>query len=382
MSLSSECNRASSRVAAAARARGSRIGTLGLIFGVLLLATAPRTADAEDTIRLRFSSPLPEAMTLSQGVEWWANEVEQRSAGRVKIETFHGGSLLGAVDTLSGLQDGRIELGYMTAGYWPAQFPLWNVVGVPFLTSDPGADMRTWVKLYEENPSFHEEFDAAGVRPLFFFALSRTVFGTAEPTSTVDALSGKRLRAIGYIAEMLRDVGAEPVALGPPQVYESIQRGVLNGFAGWPFDLTTASGLHEVAPNMFDPGVGQYTSSAIAVSARAWTDLPEDVRDLLLEVGRDYMERSLQTLAASERRTCETLIETGANLQVWPTEAVQALRDRVGDSVLEAWRSDAVENGVESTEVDAFLDAYRSTYRDELKAERYDNTLAECAKKF
>lgn len=350
-----------------------------LVAAAAMAVGATLPAAAEDTIELRFSSPLPESMGLSQGVEWWANEVESRTNGRVNVETFHGGSLLGAVDTLAGLQDGRIQLGYMTAGYWPAQFPLWNAVGVPFLTSDPEADMRAWASLYESNDLLKAEYENAEVIPLFYFALSQTVFGTSEAVGSAKELDGKRLRAIGYIAEGLRSVGAEPVALSPGEVYEAIQRGVIDGFGGWPFDLTNAVGFPEVAPNFFMPGTGQYTSSALSISKSAWDELPADIQQILVETSQDYMDYAITQLNVTETAACEALVGAGGTLTVWDGDQVSALKTAMSDAAMNRWTAATVDTGVSEADAGAFVDAYLAAYQAALANSSYEDALAACA---
>jgi TRAP-type C4-dicarboxylate transport system substrate-binding protein len=350
-----------------------------LAFGAALLCGFSHAAIAQETIKLRFSSPLPKAMGLSQGVEWWADEVARRTEGRVTVETFHGGSLLGAVDTLPGMQDGRIDLGYMTAGYWPAQFPLWNAVGLPFLTSDPEADMKAWAELYQNNALLRAEYARADVIPLFYFALSQTVFGTSEEVGSATDLDGTRLRAIGYIAEGLRAAGSEPIALSPGEVYEAIQRGVIDGFGGWPFDLTNAAGFPEVAPNFFLPGVGQYTSSALSISERSWDELPPDVQQVLREVSRDYMDHAITQLAVTEVAACDDLIENGGSLTIWSDEQIASLQSAMGTSAMDRWVEAAIETGVSEADASAFIDAYLASYETAMQTSSYKDVLADCA---
>lgn len=324
-------------------------------------ATGEGDADYPE-LTLRYSSPLPESMSVSQGVEWWAEQVESRSGGAITVERFHGGSLLGAVDTLAGLQDGRVELGYLTAGYWPSEFPLWNAVGVPFLTSESLTDAAAWSHLSRESAPLSEEFTLAGVRPLFFMPLSQTVFGTRDELEGSSDLTGKRVRAIGYLATALQEAGVEPIAMDPSELYEAIQRGVLDGFAGWPFDVTASSGLHEVAPHFVMPGVGHYTSSALGISESVWSDLPPKVQELFEAVAEDYANWVPDALAEAEAAACQALADVGGTITVWTDAEAAEFESVVGDAAIESWMADAVATGLDESTVTAFLDDYLSTY--------------------
>src|SRR5215208_2810822 len=154
---------------------------------------------AQQTYNLKLASYIGKGAAQSKAIEWWADEVEKRSNGRVKIRIFYQGALLPAADIMRGIAEGRADLGYMANAYHPAELPLSSVVGVPFITSNAEAQMRTFQHLYENNEAFRSEWEKQGLHVLFFHPLSENIVGMREPVKSVADFKGKSIRGLGYI---------------------------------------------------------------------------------------------------------------------------------------------------------------------------------------
>src|SRR5699024_4117964 len=114
---------------------------------------------SDDPISLRISSPIPENSNVGASVEWWKDEVEQRTDGRIEVEAFHGGSMLSGSDTLAGVGDGRVEAGLTYNVYEPANLPLTNVIDTLFVTDDVVAAARSLADLYDSNSALQSEYE-------------------------------------------------------------------------------------------------------------------------------------------------------------------------------------------------------------------------------
>lgn len=332
----------------------------------------------EETYTITLASPLGEA-GLMTSTDWWAEEVEARTNRRVEVDIFYAGSLVGPLELLPAIRDGRVTGGWMSDPYWPTEFPLWQVVGIPFETTDAAALNRTWHELYEGHEPFRREFDEAGVHILFFQPYSETVLGTTQAVEEPDDLAGLRIRSVGYISNALQALDAEPAAVDATGVYEALQRGVIDGHAT-PFDAATQLGLHEVAPMTVDSGMGHYASSAIGIDLDFWNDLPEDLQEILTEVSTELVDGlAIEHLIGLEDDACELYLnEDGVELGVWEDSALSEVRDRLGDDIRDEWRNEAIERGVDEADVDAFYETFHETYRGHKDASSYMSPVARC----
>lgn len=365
------------------RLAGSAVGRLAAIAGaVSLLLTGCSGAGAggaDDTYTITLAVPATEEGMMN-GTNWWAEEITKRTDGRVQFDIHYSGSLLPALEVLPGIKDGRVTGGWLSDPYWPAEFPLWQVVGIPFETDDAYAGAMAFYELYQEHDAFREEFHRAGVHPLHFLPYFPTMMGANEPVGGLDDLKGKRLRTVGYLAHALEAVGAEPAAVDATEMYESIQRGVLDGYAGFPLDTVTEFSLQEVAPHTVDMGVGHYASTAIGVSLDFWESLPEDLRTTITDVSRELQEeRATAELMKLTEPVCARYAEAKADVSSFDKSDVDRWQDKVGDSVVRAWQSDAIKRGVSKDVAVDFHAAYLDTYERHLEDSPYKNPVEQCA---
>lgn len=319
-----------------------------LVAAGLAAGTITATPAAAQEFELQFASYIGDAAAQSRAQEWWADEVERRTDGRVRVEFFYSGSLLGATDILRGVGDGRASLGYVANAYHPAELPLSSVVGVPFMTSNAEAQMRTFMDLYQNNEAFRQEWRSNNVHVLYFNPLSENILGTRELIMGLDDLEGMRIRGLGYVNQVLEAVGANPVAIAAPEIYEALLRNTLDGYSGFAFEVVTALKLQEVAPHTLSTGTGNYVFAATPINLDLWESMPEDIQTILTEVSAEYQDTVAQYLAETEDEVCQTILDAGGTVTVLPDEDIDRIRAAVGDSIVQDWVETAEARGVDA----------------------------------
>jgi len=312
----------------------------------------------EKTYELLFASYIGPQAAQMRGMESWAKEVEKRTNGRVSVKFFYQGALLGARDILRGVADGRAHLGYVANAYHPAELPLSSVVGIPFVTSNAEGQMKTFYELYQKNEAFRNEWERLGVHVLFFQPVSANILGTKEPVNSFEWLKGKRIRGLGYINQVLKMVRANPIAIPAPEIYEALQRGTIDGYSGFAFEVVTALKLHEVAPHVTGTGMGNYVFAATPITKSLWDKMPPDIKKALTDVSREYNDNIGSILGTVEDQVCKEILARGGTVSVLPEQEVQKLKDTVGDKITKAWVKQASESGAPAQ---AFLKEYMDT---------------------
>ncbi len=347
---------------------------LAAMFG----SPAPAVAQEEFTIRL--TSPVPRGPAHVEAIQWWADEVSKRSGDRIKFQTFYGGALMGALETLPATRDGRVGGVYMSPNYWPAELPLWTVDSIPFVTEDPYAMMRAFYDLSKNNESMRKELESAGIKLMFMIPVTPAVSGVRDAVESLSDLDGKRLRVLGYVAKAFQTLGVEPVSIDPGQQYEAIQRGALDGFGSLVFDAIPYFKLHEVAPNLYYTGIGMYASVGVGISLETWNKMPEDLQKIMTEVAEEYMfEREPAALMGYEDEACTKLRDAGATVRRASDAEVEAWKAEVGDTIKDAWRQTVLDRGIAPEVVDAFYEDYTATLAKFEAESKYELGVAKCA---
>ena len=85
----------------------------------------------EQPITLRFAFFAPAHTFPGVHMEEWAKRIEERTQGRVNVETFPGGTLLQALNMYDGVSEGVADIGLSCPSYEPGRFPLFAIMDLP-----------------------------------------------------------------------------------------------------------------------------------------------------------------------------------------------------------------------------------------------------------
>ena len=167
-------------------------------------------------------------------------------------------------------------------GYWPEQTPLSDVVSLPFLpisSAEKGSE-ALW-KLYEKFPAVQKEYSE--IEPLVLYTSSPNLLVSKRQVKTLDEFKGLKFRVLGGPpTEMAKVLGAVPTLIPMPDVYQSLDKGVVDGAAA-PWEAVQAFRLYEVARNYtIAPFYVAYFS--LCANKQKWQSLPQDVRGAIMTV--------------------------------------------------------------------------------------------------
>lgn len=346
---------------------------------ILPVLLADSAAYAQDKTTLRYASPLGPTTSMMVGAQWWMDEVSKRTDGRVEFRTFFAGSLVGPSETLAAVQSGRVDMGYFAPVYSPSEFPLWMITSLPFMTDNAVAQVNALGELNEGSEPFKAELERNGIRVVLFHPVSPAATGTKEPLPTPADYKGKSLRALGLIAEAITAVGAEPIAISPGEIYEGIERGVIDGYASVAFDTIVDLGLHEVAPHVTHPHIGVFASAALGVNTSVWDELPDDVKQVMGEVAQELMaEKSVQILSELDERACNAIKGVNGSVTVYSEDAIEEWSGTVRPKALEQWRTTALAS-LDEEQVQSFETVYIEALERHAAAVSYRDGMSTCA---
>ncbi len=345
------------------------------------VATSEHSTAADgETYTLDFASYNVPNAAESRATQQWAKDIEEATDGRVTIRFFFQEALLSGAETLHGVADGRADMGYIATAYYPAELVLSNVVGVPFITDNAEAQARTFMDLYENNEAMRQEWESLGVKVLSWTPVPPNIVALKEPLDGLEGLEGRRIRGYGYVSETLELVGVNSVGISQSEVYEALQRGLLDGTSGASLDIAVNRGYQEVAPHFVDVNYGNYAMTANIINKQVWDEMPQDIRDAINQATENYIQTYLTALEEQEVAACNQLLEAGGNVtlleasetEAWSTEAVPQIR--------QLW-AQHVASSKPDVDTDAFYEAYTSALGRYEAESSYVSAMARCAAK-
>ena len=249
------------------------------LVGALFCALASSAGAEPITLRLHtFNSPKSIAVRLF--LQPWAEEIEERTEGRVEVQVYPAMQFGGKPSDLYGqARDGVVDIVWTLPGYSAGRFPLTEAFELPFICADAEATSqalndfyRTW--LQDEYKDTH---------PLVFHAAAPGHIHTADrEVRTLEDLEGLKMRAPSRAsAAMLKALGAVPIGMPVPKVYEALSRGVVEG-AWIPWTIMRPFRLHEVTQYHTEVSLSCVLFLMTMNKAR-YDGLPEDIRTIIDE---------------------------------------------------------------------------------------------------
>jgi len=225
----------------------------------------------------------PTAWGPAHALQPWVKQVEDATKGRVKIEVYPSQTLIKGIDMWKGVRSGIADIGWCVQGYWPEQTPLSDVISLPFLpisSAEKGSEVL-W-KLYEKFPSMQKEYGE--IQPLVLHTTSPNfLLSGKKQVKTLEDMKGLKFRVLGGPpSEMAKALGAVPTLIPMPDMYQSLDKGVVDAAAA-PWEAVHGFRLYEVAKYFtMVPFYAAYFS--VCANKQKWETLPKDVRDTIMSV--------------------------------------------------------------------------------------------------
>ncbi len=249
-----------------------------------LFIVTPVTATAK-TVTLKYSNFFPPTHIQSKLAESWCKEVEKRTDGRIKIEYYPGGSLLKGKQTYDGVADGIADIGFSVLAYSRGRFPVMGALDLPF--GYPSGVVATRVANEVYDTFKPKEFN--DTKLMYLHAHGPGFIHTRDKKITkLEDLKGLRIRSTGMSAEMVKALGATPVAMGMSDSYQSLQKGVVDGSA-YPLEANKGWKLGEVTEYVACSYATAYTTTFfVTMNKDKWASLDKKDQQTITEINKEW----------------------------------------------------------------------------------------------
>jgi len=254
-------------------------------------------AQAED-ITLRIGSGHPPGVVYAGLMQtYFQAEVEKRVAERtehtVSFVEGYSGSIVKVTEVLEGVQDGIIDIGGMCMCFEASNLPLHAFqVMLPFGTMDPTVSLKTAQDVYEQVPYLKNVFeDKFNQKLLSRIADGGYNLGTSFPWENLSDLKGEKIAGAGLNLNWLEYGGVTPVQSSLATAYTEMKTNVYEGWIMFPSAWVNLK-LHEPGPYYTLIGFGSITWHGLTMNLDTFNELPEDVQQIIVEVGKDFEEQT------------------------------------------------------------------------------------------
>ena len=199
----------------------------GFFLAALLALTFGSTCAVAGPIKLSYANFPPAPTFPCVQMERWKKVVEERTGGKVSINTYPGGTLLGAKNMMDGVVAGQADIGCLCMAYQPGRFIVTNATALPLgFPNATSASLALWALYNKYTPA---EFKK--VKVLTMFTCAPANIYSKKRVANLEDLKGLELRSSGGVAQVLKALGATPVGMPQSATPEALQKGVVKGAA-------------------------------------------------------------------------------------------------------------------------------------------------------
>ncbi len=221
------------------------------------------------------------------------------------IEFFEGGSLVPAGEVFGAVESGTIQAGGDWPGYWAGRDAAFS----PLATTSSlfnAVDYVNWIKGWGGDAVYNEVYGKFGMVYLPYGVTNnesgfRTV---SKPVRTTEDLKGLRLRVSGLEqGKLLEKLGGSQVSMAGGEIYQSLERGVIDGAEFSTPNVDLSGGFDQVTKYWSTPGWHQSSSVfGVMINKAAWDALKPETQEKL-KIAADAT--LLWSLANTEKRATE-----------------------------------------------------------------------------
>jgi TRAP-type C4-dicarboxylate transport system substrate-binding protein len=323
--------------------------TLAALAATTLL-TAPMAALAQD-ITLRATANSNENDEDYDGLVVFRNYVENASNGAIAVELFIGTQLCSAPEEcIQGVADGSIDIYVATSSGMAGAFPYTQIFDLPYLMSDDriAEEVLTSGSFVPEMRQRMLEDSGDTIRLMTIGNTGgwRSFANTERRVEMPTDLEGLKLRTVvaDLPQELTEALGASPTPIAWPELFTSLQTGVVQG---------TANGITDIMSMKFpEAGLQYLTLDGHSYMGAMWlmnnerfASMDDDMKRVVVD---GFAALQQATFASPKRKSIEAYEEFaagGGDIYVPTPEQKQAFQD-AAQPVYE-WFTSNVDGGEE-----------------------------------
>jgi TRAP-type C4-dicarboxylate transport system substrate-binding protein len=284
----------------------------------------------------------------AQNLQWFAEEVDKASTGKLKITVHPGASLFKANEIKRAVQTGQTQIGEFILSGAANENGLFGVDSIPFLaTTYPEAK-----KLDDASrPALEKLLASQGLKLLYTVPWPGQSLYSKKPLTSLAEMKGTKMRAYNPATTRIAElIGAQPVTIQLAELPQALATGGVDNFL-----TSSASGvdskLYEQVKYFYDVNAW-LPRNAVVINQKAFDALDPATQASVLKVGAAAGERGWKI---SDQKNDEYLKELAAKgMTVDRSSAkLKAELKAVGERMTGEWLKQTGADG------QAIIDAYR-----------------------
>jgi TRAP-type C4-dicarboxylate transport system substrate-binding protein len=285
-------------------------------------ATMPwKPAMAAEELKLATFVP-PTHIQMAKVIIPWAQEMPKLTNGELTVRVFPSMQLGGKPPGLyRQMMQGISDITFTLPGYTSADFPMCALTELPNM-SDSGADgtRKLWANL---DKTVARDFKGAKVLMLWN-SDTASIMTKSKPVRTIDDMKGLKLRSPSRAqSAQLAALGAIPVDMPATQIYNAIDRGVVDGTM-IPMSAAVDFKLIEVVKYFTVNAPLGRSPFLVAMNEERYNKLPANLRKVIDDT--TGLQLSLRAADVYDQQNKVAMAAAEKDREVFPLSAAERAR--------------------------------------------------------
>ncbi|HUH93948.1 MAG TPA: TRAP transporter substrate-binding protein [Casimicrobiaceae bacterium] len=282
----------------------NRARRLVLVAGLALASGVAGSAAAQTTLRINIA--LAQSSHYGVAVDTFAREVERRTGGRYKVQTFYSAALGAERESVEAVQLGTLDLTLTSTGPLPNFVPEIAILDIPFLFRD-----YAHARAVLDGPIGQEllaKFPAQGMVGLAWGENGfRHMTNSKRPVNGPEDLRGLKMRTMEnpIHIEAYRQFGILPTPMAFTEVFTALQQGTVDGQEN-PLSVITAAHLDQVQKYLTLTG-HVYSPAVFLMNKARWDSLSPADKQAFLDAAKEGVKANRARVDDDERKAVTDL---------------------------------------------------------------------------
>ncbi len=245
----------------------------------------------------------------------FADLVEEKSDGRIKVEIYPVGSLGDTASQVDMLMNGGIQLGIFASSDVGDIFPATQAMALNFIFSDDNAVNAKILTEGKATDALDEMFETKNLVTYDWFTLGNMQWGGLTPIRTLDDFDGFKMRIMSspIITANYEALGATPTPLAFTETYSGLQLKTVDG-TEQPMNAMEEMKFYEVL-NYITMSNHAQMASFMSMNADFYNNLSDEDKAMLEEIKPEMRTFALDTLERLLEEKTEIIKENKPELE-------------------------------------------------------------------
>jgi|GEM_PF-236552 TRAP-type C4-dicarboxylate transport system substrate-binding protein len=310
------------------------------LMGPRAIITAAAQGKSGKVWTMKYDCYITSTAPTAQLDNWFLDTVAERSKGQVKFEKYWASSLHKVGEHLPAVRDGLSEISMISYGYYPAMVPLSRGLEWYFMGCDHADTLlKVCRDMYATYQPLRDEWEKKNnCKVLYFTNWDYCPLFMKKPISKVEELKGLRIRGYGVGAETIDRLGGRGMPVVAGEVYQALERGILDGVFAFCFITAEKMKLYEQAPNIIEIGAGAHAPTTVVMNLDLWNSLPKDLKDVFEMTANDIYEwKYLELYSKLLEESLDIMMDKGAKFTKWSDEEIKKATAMVQPAQVNDW---------------------------------------------